>query len=92
MDLSTFSEMVDRFTASLTPKERELLEKRFEAPRSAAELQRRAHPSFKRGRGQRKNRRDRAGRVKHEAHLLADALLRAARAGATTNLRLARLG
>lgn len=99
MDLSTFSEMVDRFTASLTPKERELLEKRFVEPRAAFDFgQKRVpyqkhvtFPRVKRGRGQRKNRRDRMGRVKHVAHLLANALLGAARRGAETNLRLDRI-
>lgn len=99
MDLSTFSEMVDRFTASLTPKERELLEKRFVEPRAAFDfVQKRVpyqkhvtFPRVKRGRGQRKNRRNRAGREKHEACMMVDALTRAARTAAETSLRLDRI-
>ena len=79
--MSTLSEAAERLMKSLTPRELEVLELRRQSwnrmpitikPRST-------QPAVKRGRGQRRNRRNRAGRVKHEAHRWVALLLRRTR-------------
>lgn len=80
LDMSTFEEMARRAQAQLTDSERRVLAQRFAPPWTPGALVHvtlriKLKPRIKRGRGQRKNRRDRSGRVKHAAHVLVDRLL-----------------
>lgn len=77
--MSTLREMTQRLVEGLTPAERRVLDARFAgAPRGElvhVPLRFKLKPRLKRGRGQRKSRRDRIGRQKHEAHVIVDRLL-----------------
>lgn len=77
--MSTLHEMTQRLVEGLTPAERRVLDARFAgAPRGElVHVTRRfkLKSRLKRGRGQRKSRRDRIGRQKHEAHVIVDRLL-----------------
>ena len=78
LDMSTFEEMARRAQAQLTDSERRVLAQRFAppwTPGALATLRIKLKARVKRGRGQRKSRRDRSGRVKHAAHVLVDRLL-----------------
>lgn len=74
--MSTFEEMARRAQAQLTENEKRVLAQRF-APGALVHvtLRIKLKARVKRGRGQRKNRRDRSGRVTHAAHVLVARLL-----------------
>jgi len=78
-----FKSLGAQMLSNLTPNERVVLAARFSTTGVAAMMlgavRRSAGPKVKKGRGQRKNRRDRAGRVKHKAHVFAERLLRSMR-------------